>query len=161
MNPKAKSDLLTEELADEVLVYDSGRDRAHCLNHTAAFLLDHADGTRSPAELEALTEEAFGEETSEEAVRLGLERLARAELIDWDGSSPAPSGSSRREAIRRIATVSLALPAVMTVARPLAAQGTGITPQECKTNQDIGNCCVNQKYCIYWKGKIRCKGAPC
>jgi hypothetical protein len=161
MNPRAKRDLLTEELADEVLVYDPRGDRAHCLNHTAAFLLEHADGTRDPAGLKALAEKAFGEETSEEAVRLGLERLARAELIDWDGSSPAPSGPSRREAIRRIATASLALPAVMTVARPLAAQGTGITPRECRVNQDIGSCCVNQKYCIYWKGKIRCKGARC
>lgn len=165
MNPKAKTNLLFEDYPDETLVYDLDRHRAHCLNPTAAFLLREADGTRDVAELTRMAEAAFEEDGGEDVIRLGLERLERARLVEWEGSSPAPSGPSRREAIRRLATVGLAIPAVMTVVSPLYAQGTGITPQECKTLEDIGNCCVNQKRCIrVQQGKsvrIRCLGARC
>ncbi len=162
MNPKAKPHLLVEDLPGETLVYDTDRHRAHCLNPTAAFLLRESDGERSVAELGRRAEESFGEPASEELIRLGLERLARARLVEWDGTALSTPGLSRRQLLRQLATLGLAVPAVMTVVAPLAAQGgTGITPQECKTTEDIGNCCVNQKLCIYWRGKIRCLGARC
>ena len=36
--------LLVEELPDEVLVYDLDREKAHCLNRTAALIWNHCDG---------------------------------------------------------------------------------------------------------------------
>ena len=161
MNPKAKTNILMEEMTDETLVYDLDRHRAHCLNPTAAFLLREANGERDVEELTRMAEEAFGVPATEEAILLGLERLTKARLMEWDGPQAVPSGPTRRQAIRQIATLGLVLPAVMTIVTPLAAQGTGITPQDCKTTADIGNCCINQKRCILWRGKIRCKGDPC
>ena len=162
MNPRAKTHLLIEELPEETLVYDLDEHRAHCLNPTAAFLLRHADGTRGEAELARLASEAYGEPTTEEIVQVGLERLARSGLVEWHGQSPAASGPSRRDVLRKLATVGLAIPAVMTILSPTAASaGTGISPSACRTLQDVGGCCTNDKYCIQTKKGVECKGARC
>ena len=162
MNPRAKSNLLVEELPEETLVYDVEEHRAHCLNPSAAFLLEHSDGTRDEVELARLASEICGEPATVEVIQVGLERLARSGLVEWDGAAPVPSGPSRREVLRKLATVGLAIPAVMTILTPSAASAaTGISPSECLTFQDVGGCCTNDKYCIQWKGGVACKGARC
>jgi hypothetical protein len=162
MNPRAKANLLIEELPEETLVYDVDEHRAHCLNPTAAFLLEQADGTRDEVELARLASEAYGETASVEVIQVGLERLARSGLVEWHGESPAPSGPSRREVLRKLATVGLAIPAVMTILSPTAASaGTGLSPSACATLQDVGGCCTNDKFCIQTKRGVECKGARC
>jgi hypothetical protein len=43
--PKARRNkLVIQELPDEVLVYDQERDKAHCLNQTAALVWKQCDG---------------------------------------------------------------------------------------------------------------------
>src|SRR5262249_52266190 len=42
--------LIVQELADELLVYDEGRHRAHCLNLTAALVWRRMEGRRPAAE---------------------------------------------------------------------------------------------------------------
>jgi len=50
--PKARTaDLIVKELPEEVLIYDLKRDRAHCLNLTAAAVWKYCDGQTSPAEI--------------------------------------------------------------------------------------------------------------
>ncbi len=39
-----KADLVTKEVADEVLVYDLKSHKAHCLNQTAALVWKYCDG---------------------------------------------------------------------------------------------------------------------
>ncbi|PYS79821.1 MAG: hypothetical protein DMF70_12375, partial [Acidobacteria bacterium] len=46
-----KEGLVIQELPDEVLVYDLDRDRAHCLNETAAFVWQRCDGRTSTVEI--------------------------------------------------------------------------------------------------------------
>jgi hypothetical protein len=46
--------LVINELTDEVLVYDLKRDKAHCLNQTAAAVWKLCDGQRTVAEIAAL-----------------------------------------------------------------------------------------------------------
>ena len=46
-----KEGLVIQELPDEVLVYDLDRDRAHCLNQTAAFVWQRCDGRTSTVEI--------------------------------------------------------------------------------------------------------------
>jgi hypothetical protein len=43
--------LVVQTLADEVLVYDLERHKAHCLNHAAALIWKHCDGRTSVAEM--------------------------------------------------------------------------------------------------------------
>src|SRR6266849_5376674 len=52
--PKARKDkLIIKELDDETLVYDLDRDKAHCLNTTAARVWKHCDGTTTVGEIAA------------------------------------------------------------------------------------------------------------
>ena len=122
MNPVAKKNILVEELPDETLVYDLDRHRAHCLNPTAAFLLTQANGERDLEDLSRLAEAEFGENTTAEVVQLGMERLQRARLVEWEGADTPETGISRKDAIRRLALVGLVLPAVMTIVTPFPAQ---------------------------------------
>jgi hypothetical protein len=50
--PKARSEgIITKELDGEVLVYDAARDRAHCLNETAAAIWKLCDGQTTASEI--------------------------------------------------------------------------------------------------------------
>ena len=44
---------------DQCIVYDTVADRIHYLNPTAALVLEFCDGSRSPAEIAALMQEAY------------------------------------------------------------------------------------------------------
>ena len=53
--PRAKAEgLIVQELPDEVLVYDTARDEAHCLNETVAAVWKHCDGKTTVAEIQRL-----------------------------------------------------------------------------------------------------------
>ena len=162
MDPKAKINILVEELEEETLVYDLDRHRAHCLNTTAVFLLRAADGKRSVAELARLTTEEVNAPVSEDVVFLGLERLGKANLMEWDGPTGTPEGMTRRQAVRRLATVGILLPSVMTLVSPLPAQGaTSIAINDCSA-ATVGRCCTNGKFCALSKqGNYTCGGARC
>ncbi len=50
--PRARKDeLVVHELPDETLIYDLDRDRAYCLNETAAFVWQRCDGRKSAREI--------------------------------------------------------------------------------------------------------------
>lgn len=50
--PKARSEaLITKEVDGELLVYDRTRDKAHCLNESAAAIWKLCDGRTTPAEI--------------------------------------------------------------------------------------------------------------
>ena len=164
MNPKAKDNLLVETLPEETLVYDLDRHRAHCLNPQAALLLDRADGTRTVLDLSGVLDASGLGPASEDTVRIGLDRLRRAGLLVWDDPFEAEDSTiqSRRAAIRKMATLGLVLPAVMTVVSPATAQGTGLVPGRCKQLEDVGGCCRNRKTCIQvGPDRFRCAGSPC
>ncbi|MGW8267583.1 MAG: hypothetical protein ACWGSQ_14550 [Longimicrobiales bacterium] len=162
MNPKAKANILVEALPDETLVYDLDRHRAHCLNPTAALLLARADGERDLPALTRLLKEELGEPATEEIVRLGLERLRRARLLEWDGEGIGREGMSRRQAIRRLAGVGIALPSVLTVAAAQGPPGTHLTPAACRKDpMALGRCCTNGRLCVQDGVERKCVGPPC
>lgn len=140
-----KNGLVIQALADEVLVYDRDRNRAHCLNQTAATVWEHCDGKTTPAEMAELMAMGLDAPVAEQIVWLGLDQLRKATLLEepFKLSSSPVAAISRREAIRRVGLVAAAaLPVVTSIIAPKAAQAAN-----CRPNGDLcngnGNCCSN------------------
>lgn len=116
MTPKAReSHLLVHPVEDEMVVYDRKLKRAHRLNEAAAKVWSLLDGERSVSEI------AGDLEVDESVVALAVDDLANAQLLE----SSEPLSVSRRTALRRVASaaaVGFLLPAVTSIAAPLAAQ---------------------------------------
>src|SRR3954453_19690275 len=119
--PARREGLIVEELGDELLVYDSERNRAHSLNPVAAAVWKGCDGERDSA---ALAEIAG---VSEDAVWRGLSQLEERGLLD--GELPRRMSGpeySRRQAVRRMgligASAAFAAPLVKSIAMPSTAR---------------------------------------
>ncbi|MBI4540148.1 MAG: PqqD family protein [Gemmatimonadetes bacterium] len=154
--PAARSeDLLVEELPDETLVYDLARDRAHCLNRTAALVWRHCDGRTGVSEVAALLEKETRLPADDTVVWMALSRLARARLLEEPPALPAPrTRYARREVIRALGLaggLSLLLPAVESIVAPLAAAAAScITLAACQSlNPPCGGMpiCENETLC--------------
>jgi hypothetical protein len=95
-NPRARTgELVVEDVADEVLVYDQRNDQAHCLSRDAAMVWRVCDGASSPGEIAT----ALGLEPA--TVNRAIEELDECGLLD---SAPV-AGVTRREAAIRMAKV--------------------------------------------------------
>lgn len=119
-----KEGLVIQELADEVLVYDLQRHKAHCLNHTAAWIWKHCDGRATVAEMARLLHAESKAPLNEGIIWLALEQLERDHLLS--GRIPRPSatpGLSRRELIGQLGLVAaITLPLVTSIVAPTASQ---------------------------------------
>lgn len=133
--PLARSDhLIVEELGDEVLVYDSNTDTAHCLSPDAARVWRACDGGTSVDDLPPQVG------LSAELVESALDELERCELLE---RRPAPTGHTRRDFGLKIAKVSAAaasVPLIVSVAAP--APAAAVTPAFCFARSS-GNCGTN------------------
>ncbi len=127
--PSGRRDgIIVRELADEVLIYDSQRDKAHCLNKTAAFVWQHCDGRTQVATAARLLAAETQTSVDESVVLLALHQLAeRHLLVDL---VPQLSGVkvSRRRLVLRYAPAALALPVILSIRAPTAAAAATPTP---------------------------------
>jgi len=123
--PQARrEELLVQELADELLVYDRTRHKAHCLNQTAALVWQRCDGKTSVTEMARLLGKETHTRVDEAVVWLAFDQLSKAHLLQGDAREwTGRSGISRREVMRRIgAAAAVALPVVSSIAAPEAVQ---------------------------------------
>jgi hypothetical protein len=158
MRPVARTTgLVIRDVGGETVVYDVERHEAHCLNRTAALVFRNADGQRSLAELAGVLTAEAGATADEATVRLALEQLAAARLLDgWDAqvaSEPSRASASRREMILRLGVGAAILVPVVTsllVPTPAEAAGTCI-PQSSCTAAKYGQPCyvLSQAECTY------------
>lgn len=136
-NPLARKEgLVVQEMPDEVLVYDTNTNKAHCLNKTAAFVWKSCDGSHSVKDIASLMEKEFGANVPDDLVWLAVDQLSKDDLLEAEVA--AVSGISRREVIRRIGFASVvALPVVASLVAPssaLASVSCGcINPAACAT----------------------------
>ncbi len=143
MKPAARrTGLVVRELPGELIVYDLDRHQAHCLNRTAASVFRGADGTRSLDDLGALLGDGFDRAEREAAVRMALDQLASAQLLDPGRLPLEPAGGlSRRSALRRAGLgAALLLPAVASVVAPTPAEAAATCITDC-TSQLPGTPC--------------------
>ena len=150
-------DLVTQELPDELMVYDTSNDKVHCLNKTAAAIWRQCDGRRTVQDVaNALSFETGAASLDEKTVWYVLRQLDKRGLLDARLKVPAEmsGGMSRREAMRRLAIgAAVATPLIATLVAPTPAQaqsGTPVCPNPCTfdvdcTGQDeicSNGCCV-------------------
>ena len=127
ITPRARTtELLIEELENELLVYDLASDRAHRLNATAATVFRHADGTRTVADLVDVLGEQAGVDADEDLVLITLDGLVEAGLVeDYEQRPTKDARASRRRFIGKVGAVGAAaasLPVVHSIVAPTVAQ---------------------------------------
>lgn len=127
MTPHAREDgLVVKELPDELLVYDTERHRAHCLNPTAALVWKHCDGGKSVEQIAELLRAELDVPHAEKLVWSALHRLGKARLLR-EPMSPPPEVArcSRRELVRRLGLVgalAVLVPVVTSIVAPTPAE---------------------------------------
>ena len=95
------SDLIAEQVGDELVVYDSRSSEAHCLSPLAAAVFSAADGSRSPEAIAAFVSAKLGDRFEVQHVEMALAELEDRGLV----TVPAVSGISRRSFMQRTAAV--------------------------------------------------------
>jgi hypothetical protein len=134
MMPRArKSGLVVKGLNDEVLVYDLERDKAHSLNSSAAFIWKKCNGRRSVSEVAQALSREFKVPADEQTVWLALDQLSKFHLLEAKVTRPAGVPSlSRRQMMRIGAAAAFALPVIVSIVAPTAANAqTSISPSVC------------------------------
>jgi hypothetical protein len=160
--PTARSEhLVVRELADETLVYDVRRHKAHCLNRTAALVWRACDGRTSITEIAARVAQELDRPSDEALVLAALAQLERARLL-IPGALHQGSGPPRREALRRLGW-GLAAPAVVSILAPTLAEAvTCVTKADCgnpsKCSQGPDQCCDRRPCCEKPRQKCLPKG---
>lgn len=136
-HPRArKTRLIVRRLPDETLVYDSDRSRAHCLGPVAAAVWRQCDGRSSATRIASVVSKETGVEVGEAAVRVALDRLAEARLLEH----PLPeSGRSRREWLKQAAMIGGLT--VVSITAPLSVEAaTCVANCTSRPNTPPGNC---------------------
>ncbi len=150
--PTARRDgLVIRELADELLVYDTQRDKAHCLNRTAALIFHHCDGLSSPTEIAHSLSLELNAPVDEKMVWFALEQFSKDHLLEEQVQIPQlMSGMTRRQMVR-----ALGLAAVVAV--PLVTSIVAPTPAQAATCLPPGSACTSSAQCC----NGLCSGGTC
>ncbi len=154
--------LLVQRVDGETLVYDTRRNRVHCLSPAAARIWRACDGTRAAADLTAFLDPPAGSSGAAAAlVEELLARLKKARLITASGVEP--ECPARRDLLRRAGIAALATTAVASIVAPLPAQaGTCLGNNAAACNiVTVGQCCQNKKTCTPNGINFQCNGAAC
>ena len=142
-----KNGLVVQELADEVLVYDLERHKAHCLNHTAAWVWKHCDGKATVADMARLLRAESNAPVGEEVIWLALVQLGQKRLLRTRVGWPKEvAGLSRREVLRQLGlAAAIALPLVTSIVAPAASQVATCFPYgtPCANNAQCCSRCCN------------------
>lgn len=163
--PRARTEeLVIEELPDETLVYDLKRHKAHCLNHTAAAVWRHCDGSTPISQLALILEEESDLPRDQGIVHLALDRLQKAKLLE-DGFDGPENGisHSRRDLVKKLALFggAMMLPVVSSITSPAAAmQASTTTRAACESScTGLGLPCSDRpgKTCRTWKNGCACR----
>jgi hypothetical protein len=128
--PQARRDgLVVQELAEEVLVYDTKRHKAHCLNPMAAAVWRHCDGQTTVADMVPRLQRDLSTPVDRAVVLSALAQLGKARLLTGEvRRSRDEAGLSRRELMRLLGAAAASVPLVMTITAPAAAQAVSCLP---------------------------------
>ena len=139
---KRQGGLIVQELDNEILIYDTDKNKAHCLNETAALVWKQCDGRKTPLEISRALSSQLGTTIDERVVWFALKQLGRDHLLEEVLTPPAvfTAGLNRREMVRV-----LGLAAV--VAIPLVTSIVAPTPAQAATCLPFGAACTSSAQC--------------
>lgn len=128
-----KAGLIVKKLNDEVLVYDLERDKVHSLNSSAAFIWKKCNGHGTVGEVAQALSKEFKVPADEQTVWLALDQLSKFNLLEAKITRPAGMPQiSRRQMMRIGAAAAFALPVIVSIVAPTAANAqTSISPSVC------------------------------
>jgi hypothetical protein len=117
-----ESDLVVQDLNNELMIYDLKKNKALCLNETASIIWQLCDGEKSAAEISRILSEKLNSPVSEDFVWLALDQLKKENLLqNAEAVEPTFNGLSRREVIKKVGYASvLALPIISSIVAPSA-----------------------------------------
>jgi len=141
--PRARQvGLIIEDLQGEVLVYDCERDKAHCLNQTAALVWKYCDGKTTVTSIAHQLERDLNlNRVDEKIVWYALDQLSKDHLLE-QGSVPLAmlGGLTRRQMVRTLGVAAvIAVPLVTSIVVPTAQAATS-----CVSN---GGPCTSSAQC--------------
>ena len=115
------SDIVVQNLNEEVLIYDLITDQAYCLNRTSAIVFNACDGATTFDELKKR------HKFNDELIHFALDQLNKENLLakTAGGYQSVFAGMSRREVIKRIGLTTsamIALPFISGAAAPSPTQ---------------------------------------
>jgi hypothetical protein len=163
--------------------------KALCLNQTAAFVWQHADGETSVRQIAYLLQRKLSTPVDESVVWFALEQLEKDGLLESKLNAPQRfAGMSRRDLISNLGkSAAVALPLVMMITAPTAAHAqSNITnlangsvcndASQCTnggcnngtccsvTSRTVGEgapCTVDSEYCPFSNSPVRCINGTC
>jgi hypothetical protein len=140
-----KQSMVVEPMADEVLIYDTAKNKLHVLSPVAAAVWQHCDGQTTIPAMAAKLTVSTDSQNKENIVWLALEELEKSGLLQTRLSLPSDQ-LSRRAMLRKAAVATaLALPFISTLTAPSPAHaqsvggGAGGNAGGCQ-GQGGGNC---------------------
>lgn len=104
----ARKDVLVRELAEEVLIYDSTANTAHCLNRTAAFVWKHCDGQTTVKEMLTCLRKEYPL-ADEAVIWVAIDELRKAGLLVEPINRPANAKNLLAVRLERISPTDLPL----------------------------------------------------
>jgi len=124
--PRARREgLVIQELPDEVLVYDRERDKAHCLNQTAALVWGYCDGKTTVSTMaRSLERDLNTNNVDEKIVWYALDQLSKDHLLEESVVPPTLlGGMTRRQMVHVLGVAAvIAIPLVTSIVAPTPAQ---------------------------------------
>ena len=119
-----QSDVFSEEIQEERVIYDNSNQRVHHLNPTMSWVWSHCDGSRTIDELTVAMQNATGSDDARGLIASGLAQLAEANLlepgsVDLTALEGERSTVSRRAAV--VAGISIAVPIMTSILAPTPA----------------------------------------
>ena len=123
-----KTDIVTQELENEILVYDLSTNKAFCLNETSGAIWLKCDGSRSLSQIANELRSEANSSIDVGFVSLAIEQFRKDDLLENESEfSNLFEGLSRREVIRKVGLTSLvALPLVSSLVAPNAIHAQSV-----------------------------------
>jgi hypothetical protein len=140
-----KNNLVIQELPDEVLVYDQERDKAHCLNHTAALIWKQCDGETEVATIACRLGKELHAPVDERMVWFALDQLNRDGLLAEPVVAPAfMAGMTRRQMVRTMGlAAAIAVPVITSIMAPTTAHAVSCLANGQPCPGGPTTCCSN------------------
>jgi len=149
VKPERRRDsVVVSHVADETVVYDVTRHKAHCLNATAALIWGYCDGETTIPGMTRRLGEHLGMRLGDDLIWRALDQLQKAHLLAERIEVPTDAqGLSRRDLLRRWSLAAAMLPIVVSLVVPTAATAANTCIQPCIANNacragvDTCKCC--------------------